>query len=36
MSKTRDHAAMEKRRQRAGKLFAKDCSVHLGSLSLEA
>jgi transposase len=27
MSKTRDHAAMEKRRQRAGKLFAKGCSA---------
>jgi transposase len=27
MSKTRDHAAMEKRRQQAGKLFAKDCSA---------
>src|SRR5208337_3667286 len=27
MSKTRDHAAMEKRRQKAAKLFAKDCSA---------
>src|SRR5580692_8372023 len=26
MSKTRDHAGMERRRQKAGKLFAKDCS----------
>src|SRR6266700_252024 len=35
MSKTRDHAGMEKRRKRAGKLFAKDYSApevarHLG------
>src|SRR5450756_2714878 len=27
MSKTRDHAAMEKRRKKAGKLFAKECSA---------
>jgi transposase len=27
MSKTRDHAALEKRRKQAGKLFAKDCSA---------
>jgi transposase len=27
MPKTRDHAAMEKRRKRAGKLFGKDCSA---------
>jgi transposase len=27
MSKTRDHAAMEKRRKRAGKLFTKDYSA---------
>lgn len=27
MSKTRDHAELEKRRQRAGKRFAKDCSA---------
>jgi transposase len=27
MSKTRDHAAMEKRRQKAGKLFTKDYSA---------
>src|SRR5271170_8013935 len=27
MSKTRDHAAMEKRRTKAGKMFAKDCSA---------
>jgi len=27
MSKTCDHAAMEKRRRKAGQLFAKDCSA---------
>jgi type I restriction enzyme M protein len=27
MSKTRDHAAMEKRRKKAGRLFAKECSA---------
>lgn len=27
MSKTRDHAALEKRRKKAGKLFAKECSA---------
>jgi transposase len=27
MSKTRDHAQLEKRRLQAGKLFAKDCSA---------
>jgi transposase len=27
MSKTRDHAALERRRKQAGKLFAKDCSA---------
>lgn len=27
MSKTRDHAKLEKRRLQAGKLFAKDCSA---------
>lgn len=27
MSKTRDHAALEKRRQKAGQMFAKECSV---------
>lgn len=27
MPKTRDHAALEKRRKKAGKLFAKDCSA---------
>ena len=27
MLKIRDHAAMEKRRKQAGKLFAKDCSA---------
>jgi transposase len=27
MLKTRDHAVLEKRRKKAGKLFAKDCSA---------
>jgi transposase len=27
MAKTRDHAALEKRRQQAAKLFSKDCSA---------
>ena len=27
MSKTRDHAELEQRRKKAGKLFAKDCSA---------
>jgi transposase len=27
MLKTRDHAVLEKRRKKAGQLFAKDCSV---------
>lgn len=27
MSKTRDHAALEKRRKKAGRLFAKECSA---------
>jgi transposase len=27
MSKTRDHAAMEKRRKKAGRMFAKACSA---------
>ncbi len=27
MSTTRDHAAMEKRRRKAARLFAKDCAA---------